>query len=79
MMDIWTNFARTGNPSVENVIDWPVYNPADPQYVVLGPKVYVTGAIRKEKIEFITEAYRKQRAGNAKDTGNGRYTRVPVR
>lgn len=79
MMDIWTNFARTGNPSVENVIDWPVYNPADPQYVVLGPKVYVTGAIRKEKIEFITEAYRKQRTGNAKDTGNGRYTRVPVR
>lgn len=65
MMDIWTNFAKTGNPSVEGIIDWPAYDPADPKHVVLGSDVYVTGALRKEKIEFITEAYRKQRAGSS--------------
>ena len=67
MMDIWTNFAKTGNPSVAGVIDWPAYNPERPAQMVLGPEVYLSGPIRSEKIEFVTEAYEIRRAGDGKE------------
>jgi para-nitrobenzyl esterase len=35
-MTMWTQFARTGNPSVAGLIDWPAYTPANDAYVELG-------------------------------------------
>ncbi len=36
MMQIWTQFARTGNPSVPGKVEWPVYNADADEYLALG-------------------------------------------
>ena len=33
MMSMWAQFAKTGDPSVEGLIDWPTWDPADDQYL----------------------------------------------
>jgi para-nitrobenzyl esterase len=33
MMSMWVQFAKTGDPSVEGLIDWPAWNPTDDQYL----------------------------------------------
>jgi len=32
---IWVQFAKTGNPSIEGVVQWPAYNPATDYYLEL--------------------------------------------
>lgn len=48
MMDVWTTFARTGNPSIEG-LEWPPYEPDAPKpraQVMLGPNRRVETAWR---------------------------------
>jgi para-nitrobenzyl esterase len=33
MMRMWTQFAKTGDPSVEGLVDWPVWDPAGDNYL----------------------------------------------
>jgi para-nitrobenzyl esterase len=35
MMQMWTAFARTGNPSVPGLIDWPAYDEATDNYLYI--------------------------------------------
>ena len=35
MMKMWTNFARTGNPSIPGVVDWPAWDEAKDQYLYI--------------------------------------------
>ena len=35
-MTMWTNFAKTGDPSVTGLIDWPAYTTTNDAYVELG-------------------------------------------
>jgi para-nitrobenzyl esterase len=35
MMDMWTNFARTGDPSIRGVVDWPAWDEAKDQYLYI--------------------------------------------
>jgi len=35
MMQIWTTFARTGNPSVKGLIDWPAYDEGSDKYLYI--------------------------------------------
>ncbi len=35
MMSMWTQFAKTGNPSVEGMIDWPAYDPSTDKYLYI--------------------------------------------
>ena len=35
MTNMWTNFAKTGNPSIEGVIDWPAWDEAKDQYLYI--------------------------------------------
>jgi para-nitrobenzyl esterase len=35
MMTIWTQFARTGNPSVTGLVEWPAWNKASDQYLYI--------------------------------------------
>jgi para-nitrobenzyl esterase len=32
-MRMWTQFAKTGDPSVEGLIDWPAWDPAGDNYL----------------------------------------------
>ncbi|OGN90414.1 MAG: hypothetical protein A2158_05590 [Chloroflexi bacterium RBG_13_46_14] len=35
MMKMWTNFAKTGNPSIEGVVDWPSWDEDKDQYLYI--------------------------------------------
>tara|TARA_B100000212_G_scaffold327891_1_gene291612 strand:- start:901 stop:1611 length:711 start_codon:yes stop_codon:yes gene_type:complete len=56
MMKIWTNFAKTGNPSFEDFL-WPEFNSKTNEYVILGDEISVERELRLEKVKLINEAY----------------------
>ena len=64
MMMIWTNFAKTGDPSVEGAIEWPPYDPASSATAVLGKKLAIEPGIRSERVTAITAAHAARRASN---------------
>jgi para-nitrobenzyl esterase len=33
MMKLWSQFARTGDPNVEGLIEWPVWEPSSDKYI----------------------------------------------
>jgi hypothetical protein len=35
IMAMWTQFARNGNPNVQGLVEWPVYNAAADSYLAL--------------------------------------------
>ena len=45
-MKIWGQFARTGNPSVPGLIDWPPYTAAGDQYLEIGEQLTVKTGVR---------------------------------
>ena len=66
MMQIWTNFAKTGDPSVEGLIEWPVYSADNPEMLVLGPRIYRVEGLRAAEVKLITDAYEDRRRGRSK-------------
>jgi len=46
MMAMWTQFARTGNPSVKGLIDWPAYDSSD-QYLYIAEPLEVKSEFSK--------------------------------
>jgi len=47
MMQMWTTFARTGDPSVHGLIDWPAYDETTDKYLyVVDPLEVKTGFSR---------------------------------
>jgi len=44
-MKIWTQFAKTGNPSVSGLIDWPAYTAEDDRYLAIGAKLEVKSGV----------------------------------
>ncbi|HKP62518.1 MAG TPA: carboxylesterase family protein [Polyangiales bacterium] len=50
-MKIWSQFAKTGNPSVPGLIDWPAYTAESDQYLEIGGELKVkTGAATSAKM-----------------------------
>lgn len=50
MMDAWTNFARTGNPTTNALPGWPQYRADRPYTMVFGPDVRTVTAERDEEL-----------------------------
>lgn len=48
MLEVWTTFARTGNPSTETVGDWSPYSEADRNTMVLGKEPHLVSDLRGE-------------------------------
>lgn len=44
-MKIWAEFARTGNPSVSGLIDWPAYTSEDGQYLEIDGELAVKAGV----------------------------------
>lgn len=61
MIEIWTNFAKTGNPSVEDKIEWPVFKADSQEYISLSYKVEKKEYFRSKKVQLINEAYDRSR------------------
>ena len=45
--ELWTNFAKTGNPSIEGVIDWPAWDEPKDQYLYITEKPEVRSGFSK--------------------------------
>ena len=41
VMTIWTQFARTGNPSVKGLIEWPAWDKTNDQYLLISERLQV--------------------------------------
>ena len=61
MMEIWTNFAKTGNPKIEGKLDWPEYTVDSRNYLILGKTIENRKGLREEKVNLINEAYERSR------------------
>ena len=61
MMDMWTNFAKTGNPVPNGKINWPNYTEESKDYLILGKTINNKKGLREEKVKLINEAYEKSR------------------
>ena len=60
MIKIWTNFAKTGNPSTQ-MVSWPEFNSSTNEYLSLGESIKVNKNLRIQKTKLINEAYDKAR------------------
>jgi para-nitrobenzyl esterase len=49
-MKIWTQFAKTGNPSVAGLVDWPAYTADGDQYLDIGGTLQVKSGVAKAGI-----------------------------
>lgn len=49
-MKLWTQFARTGNPSVPGLVDWPPYSADADRYLDIGAKLEVKSGVAKSGI-----------------------------
>jgi para-nitrobenzyl esterase len=47
MMALWTQFAQTGNPNVEGLINWPAYDSATDQYLYIADPLQVKSEFSK--------------------------------
>jgi para-nitrobenzyl esterase len=47
MMAMWTRFAKTGNPSVKGLIDWPVWEPDTDLYLCIAEPLKVNSGFSK--------------------------------
>jgi carboxylesterase type B len=61
MMDIWTQFAKTGNPTVPGVLEWPAYTADGHETAIIGRQIGMADGIRLRQSELITEAFNKRR------------------
>lgn len=52
IMRIWTSFAKSGNPSVKGLIEWPSYEPAANEYLLITDPLQIkTGFSDLSKIQ----------------------------
>uniref|UniRef100_A0A6Q2X5C2 Carboxylic ester hydrolase n=1 Tax=Esox lucius TaxID=8010 RepID=A0A6Q2X5C2_ESOLU len=50
MMAYWANFARTGSPNGEGLVQWPLYDQKE-EYMELGLKQVVSQGLKKDKVK----------------------------
>lgn len=61
MMTIWSNFAKTGDPSSDGIMQWPAYTRDKPTTAVLGANLSLEEGIRSAQVEAITAGYNARR------------------
>ncbi len=50
-MRMWSQFARTGDPSVEGLVDWPPYSEADARYLDIGVDLEVKTGVENAYVD----------------------------
>jgi carboxylesterase type B len=61
MMDIWTSFAKTGNPSLPGEFEWPVFEMKTQKYISLGTVIEEKQNLRTPQVALINEAYKNSK------------------
>ena len=57
MTRYWVQFARTGNPNVEGLPEWPAYEPHTDQHLELGDEIKAGAGYRKEAVDALNEIW----------------------
>ncbi|KAJ7997747.1 hypothetical protein DPEC_G00215330 [Dallia pectoralis] len=52
MMAYWANFARTGSPNGDGLVQWPQYDQKE-EYMELGLKQVASQGLKKDKVHFV--------------------------
>ena len=52
MSGYWVQFAKTGNPNKEGLVEWPSYDSSKDQHIELGEVVKVGQGLRKDKLDL---------------------------
>jgi len=60
MMDYWTNFARTGDPSRPDLIRWPAYEKKAERYMEFGDRTLVGSGLENKTCDFIEHLHSKK-------------------
>ena len=61
MSNYWVNFAKTGNPNGKGLPAWKAFDAAQAVTMELGEKIGVSPVAEKEKLNFFTQYFEKQR------------------
>ncbi len=60
MSTYWTNFARTGDPNDEGVLDWPTYSAETDRWMTFNPETRVETGVRKAKLDIMERVLRER-------------------
>ena len=61
----WTNFARTGNPNGDGLVNWPAYDPVSDDWLQLDHVIMPVNDVRREQLD-ITERVLRENIGVAR-------------
>lgn len=61
MSSYWINFAATGDPNGDGLVEWPAYTQAAEQALEFGDAVRVRQGIRGQRLDFFDQLYAAQR------------------
>ena len=62
MMNIWTTFAKTGNPNIADLPPWPAFTAENEQYMELGPDLRNSSKLRMAQIQLVEQAWAARRS-----------------
>jgi para-nitrobenzyl esterase len=62
MMNIWSTFARTGNPNVADLPHWPAFTAEGEDYMELGPTLSAGNKLRMPQMRLVEQAWAARRA-----------------
>ena len=57
MTRYWVQFAKTGNPNVEGLPEWPAYEPETDQHLELGDEIKAGAGYRKAAVDSLNEIW----------------------
>jgi len=60
VIGMWTNFAKTGNPSMGNTQSWLPYRQQSPRIMVFSEALKMIEGLRDPQLDMITKAYEKR-------------------
>ena len=63
----WVQFAKTGDPNVKGLPQWPAYDAAGDQYLELGDKVQAGHGLYREACDLLEHVVAQRRAGQRAD------------
>uniref|UniRef100_M3ZFN8 Uncharacterized LOC102219135 n=2 Tax=Xiphophorus maculatus TaxID=8083 RepID=M3ZFN8_XIPMA len=79
MMSYWGNFARTGSPNGDGLVNWPKYG-AEEKHLSIDLKEQVPAQwVRKDRFIFVTQTLEKKIKQHRKDVENNKSPEVQTR